>query len=355
MYAPPGYLLFVNESTLMAQPFDATALATTGDAVPVAERVGVSLRGAAAFAASANGTLLYREGDDARTQLVWVDRAGKLLTIAAPPGQYNDIALSPDGTRVAFDRTTTSTDIWLLDLRRNVTSRFTVEPPMNNVPLWSPDGQVVVFASGRSGSLDLFQRPSNESRPDEPLLKLNAPPIVFPSDWSADGRFIAYYRTDPKTQLDMWMLPMSGDRKAFPYLQGPFNESQGQFSRDGRWFAYVSDETGRSEIYVQSFPTLTGKWKVSTEGGSQPRWRPDGKELFYVAADRKLMAVTVTPGATFQAESPRALFETTLAVPSLRQTYAVRPDGQQFLMSVPVGVASPPMTVVLNWTGLLKK
>ncbi len=250
---------------------------------------------------------------------------------------------------------TMSADIWLLDLRRNVTSRFTVEPPLNNVPLWSPDGQVVVFASGRSGSLDLFQRPSNESRPDEPLLKLNAPPIVFPSDWSADGRFIAYYRTDPKTQLDMWMLPMSGDRKAFPYLQGPFNESQGQFSRDGRWFAYVSDETGRSEIYVQSFPTLTGKWQVSTEGGSQPRWRPDGKELFYVAADRKLMSVAITPGATFQAESPRMLFETTLAVPSARQTYAVRPDGQQFLMSVPLAAASPPMTVVLNWTGLLKK
>ena len=353
MYAPPGYLLFMRGTTLMAQAFDATALAATGDAIPVAERIGANLRGGAAFAVSADGTLIYRTGALARTRLVWVDRTGKSIAIAAPEGQYTNMALSPDGSRVAFDRATTSNDVWLLDLRRNITSRLTIDPPLNNVPIWSPDGQDVVFASSRSGGLDLFRRPANASRPDELLLKLSAPPIVFPSDWSADGRFITYYRSDPDTQLDTWMLPMSGDRKAFPYLKGPYNESQGQFSRDGRWLAYVSDETGRPEVYVQSFPTLTGKWQVSTEGGSQPRWQRDGKELFYVAADRKLMSVAIPVGATFETGSPRALFETTL-VGSQRQAYAVAADGQRFLMNVPLGDASAPLTVVLNWPALLK-
>jgi eukaryotic-like serine/threonine-protein kinase len=212
-----------------------------------------------------------------------------------------------------------------------------------------------VFASGRSGTLDVYQRPSNASAPDEPLLRLNAPPIVFPSDWSSDGRFLTYYRSDPKTQLDVWVLPLFGDRKPFPFLHSDFNESQGQFSPDGRWMAYMSDESGNPQIYVQSFPELTGKWQISTDGGSQPRWRRDGKELFYVSPDRKLMAVRVKSGATFEAESSRALFETTLPAMAIRQTYAVSADGQRFLLNAPLETESPPMTVVLNWTGLLKR
>jgi Tol biopolymer transport system component len=240
-----------------------------------------------------------------------------------------------------------------MDLERRITSRFTFQT--SNVPVWSPDGRTVVFASGRSGALDVYRRPSNASGPDEPLLKLNAPPIVFPSDWSSDGRFLTYYRSDPKTQLDVWVLPLSGDRKPIPFLHSDFNESQGQFSPDGRWMAYVSDESGSLQIYVQSFPELTGKWQISTDGGSQPRWRRDGKELFYVSPDRKLMAVIVKSGATFEAEGSRALFETTLPAVANRQTYSVSADGQRFLLNAPLETESQPMTIVLNWTGLLKR
>ena len=355
-YSPPGYLLFMRESTLMAQPFDVARLSTTGDAVPVAERVARFLN-IGGFAVSESGTLVYRPATALQTQLVWVDRTGRPIGIAAPPAAYLDVALAPDDKRVVFSRfgPTGGMDVWLMDLQRRITSRFTFQPPVNNVPVWSPDGRTVAFASARNGGLDIYQRPSNASGPDEPLLKLNAPPIVFPSDWSSDGRFLAYYRGDPKTQLDIWVLPLVEERKPFPFLHAEFNESQAQFSPDGRWMAYQSDESGSPQIYVQSFPTLTGKWQISASGGSQPRWRRDGKELFYLAPDRKLMAVMVKPGAIFEAEGPRALFETALPVAELRQTYAVSADGQRFLMNAPLDAGSPPMTIVLNWTAGLKK
>ena len=227
------------------------------------------------------------------------------------------------------------------------------------MPLWSPDARTVAFASTQNGGLDIYQRPANAGGPDELLLKLNATPIVYPSDWSSDGKYLAYYRTDAKTGLDVWVLPLfAGDRKKkpMPFLRDNFNESQAQFSPDGRWMAYVSDESGGPQIYVQSFPMQTGKWQISTDGGTQPRWRRDGKELFYVALDRKLMAVTAKSGNTFEAEAPRALFQTALEnVTHLRQTYAVAADGQRFLLNTPVETASPPMTIVLNWPALLKK
>ncbi len=354
IYSPPGYLLFLRESTLMAQPFDATTLVTSGEAVPIAERVGGTFGGG--YGVSETGSLIYRSATGAQTQLVWVDRAGRSVGVAAPPGAYDQVALSPDDQRVAFARIgPTGFDVWILDLQRRITSRFTFTPPINNVPLWSPDGRTVAFASTQNGGLDIYQRPANASGPDELLLTLNATPIVFPSDWSSDGKFLAYYRTDAKTGLDVWVLPLAGDRKPMPFLRSDFNESQAQFSPDGRWIAYVSDESGGPQIYVQSFPTLAGKWQISTDGGTQPRWRRDSNELFYLALDRKLMAVTVKTASTLQAETPRALFQTTLNLTDFRQTYAVSADGQRYLLNVPVESASPPMTIVLNWPVLLKK
>ena len=354
LYATTGHLLFSRDGTLMAQPFDVKRFSTTGDAIPVAEHVGVFFGGVAG-GVSETGTLIYRNATGrAGTQLVWMDRAGKAGLVAGPPGQYQNIALSRDEQHIAFDRSGQDTyDVWLRDLQRQITSRLTFQ--RSNVPVWAPDGRMVVFASSRTGTLNLYQRPSNMSAPDEVLLKLDAQPIVFPSDWSADGQFVTYYRSDPKTQLDQWVLPMEGDRKPFPLLHAEFNESQGQFSPDGKWIAYVSDESGQPEIYVQSFPTLTGKWQISSSGGSQPRWRRDGRELFYVAADRKLMAASVTLAPSFTVEATRPLFETLLPFAPPRQEYEVSADGQRFLLNLPLDTTSPPMTVVVNWNALLKK
>jgi hypothetical protein len=181
-------------------------------------------------------------------------------------------------------------------------------------------------------------------------------PIVFPSDWSPDGKYLAYFRTDPKTQLDIWFVALNGEaRKPRQFLHGDFNESQGQFSPDGKWMAYVSDESGAAQIYVQSFPTPSGQRQISSDGGTQPRWAPNGRELFYVSRDRRLMAVSVQTGAAFEAEAPRELFATALPAAPLRQAYSVSNDGQRFLMNVPVEARSAPITVVLNWTGLLRK
>jgi Tol biopolymer transport system component len=348
IYAPPGYLLFLRESTLMTQRFDVAHLSTSDDPSAIAEHVG-------SFSVSGNGTLVYTPSLAGLTHLVWVDRAGRLISEAAPPGDYSNMQLSPDGKHVAFDGTESGKmDVWLRDLEHGIQSRLTIQGA-SNVAQWSPDGVSLVFASFNNGGIDLSERPSNMSAPEGVLLKLSAPPILFPSDWSSDGRYLAYYRTDSNSSIQLWILPMFGDRKPFPLVHAEFNESQGQFSPDGRWMAYVSDESGAPEIYVTSFPTPGGIRQISTAGGSQPRWRRDGKELFYVALDRNMMAVTVNTGGTFEADAPRALFETGLPPTPIRQGYSVSPDGQRFLLAVPVEAASPGMTLVQNWTALLKK
>jgi len=255
---------------------------------------------------------------------------------------------------VAFDRTNSGNlNIWIRDLERGIQSRLTFQ--QSNVPQWSPDGSTLVFAWIGSGGIDLGERPTNMSDSEKVLVKLSAPPIMFPSDWSSDGRYLVYYRTDTNSKIQLWVLPMFGDRKPFPFLHSEFDESQGQVSPDGKWIAYVSDEAGAPQICVTSFPTPSGIQQISSAGGIQPRWRRDGKELFYLALDDELMAVTVRTSGTFDADSPRALFETRLPVSALRQAYSVSPDGQRFLLAVPTEAASPSMTLVQNWQGALKK
>jgi Tol biopolymer transport system component len=368
VYSPLGYMLFLRESTLMAQPFDLGDLSTRGEAVAVTEGVGRSF-GIDRISVSDNGTLIYRPGVAGHRRLVWINRAGESQGIAAPAGIYQYSSLSPDEKRVAFARPgDAGLDVWLTDLERRITSRFTFRPPLNNVPIWSPDGRQIVFASARDGLLDLYTRASDASGPETLLLRLQSQPILFPSDWSSDGRLLAYYRSDPKTQLDIWTLSLDTDRrsgstgradspetpKPVPFLKTEFNESQGQFSPDGRWMAYVSDESGTQQVYVQSFPRLGGQRQISTEGGNQPRWRRDGKELFYLAPDRRLMAVSVKTDVAFEADAPRALFQTELNTGELRQTYAVSADGHRFLLNTPLEEEEPPIAVVLNWPALLK-
>jgi dipeptidyl aminopeptidase/acylaminoacyl peptidase len=310
VYADPGFLLFGRGEALMAQPFDPVSLTMTGSAVRVLDGPQVRFGGNRQLVSAAtNGTLLYGWRSSVDTRLEWVDRHGVRGPVLSDPGEYGDVSLSPDGSRVAFERVQdgVTPDVWLLDPSRHVTSRFTFGPGTNNVPVWSPDSQTLAFASNNGRGLDIAQRSANMSGPPQILLKLNAPPIMFPSDWSSDGKFLAYYKTDPETNLDLWVLPLGDERKPTPLLHSKFNESQGQFSPDGKWIAYVSDESGSPQVYVQSFPTLTGKWPVSSGGGSQPRWRHDGKELFYLAPDRKLMVVNVRAGQTFDYDSPQVL------------------------------------------------
>jgi eukaryotic-like serine/threonine-protein kinase len=347
-YAAPGFLLFLREGVLLAQPFDAARLALRGDAVPIENDVDSA-------SAAQNGTLIYRSGRMlGLSKIAWQDRSGALLGTVAPAGLYGSIALSPDGTRLAYDTLGSPTwpDVWVMELQRGVTSRFTFGPTGSIWAVWSPDGRTIAFASGEPGAVHISRRAANSASSAERLLELHA--NGGPTDWSADGRFLAYDRLDPKTAHDVWVLPLDGGAEPRALLHEPYNESQAQFSPDGKWIAYVSDESGTSQVYVQSFPELTGKWQVSTRGGTQPRWARSAKEIFFLTLDRKLAAASYESADTFELGETRVLFETTLPPAADHQTYTVASDGR-FLLDTPVAEASPPLTLVLNWPALLKK
>ena len=351
-YAPPGYLLFVREGTLMAQPFDAQRLESTGTSFPVAERL-QSQSGAlrSAFSVSDNGILAYESGASRNRQLIWSDRAGRQLGTLGAPEEYWHVEISPDNKRVALeimDRQTKYADVWLFDLLRGIPARFTFNPGWSGQPIWSPDASHIAFWSNRGGTSGLYQELSNGTGEGELLVK-----GMGPCDWSSDGRYIVYESGSSKTKEDLWVLPLFSDRKPFPFVQTEFAEYEAKFSPNGRWIAYISHESGNSEIYVQSFPAAGAKWRVSTKGGGQPRWRRDGKELFYLAAG-KLMAVPVKTGPHFEAGMPKALFEVRDVVSRYR--YDATADGQRFLVITPVEEATTaPITVVLNWTAGLKR
>ena len=340
----------------MAQPFDAEALTLTGEMVPIAAQVpnGGNI-GFGAFSVSASGVLVYRTGGAAANRaLVWMDRAGKRLGTVAKPGAFMGAPrLSPDDTTVAVRiNSGAQIDIWLQDLRRDVSTRFTFRTGINTRPVWAPDGIRLVFALQdlSAYSSDLYQKSSAGNGQEELLLRggVNATPL----DWSPDGKWILYQQTGQNAGIDLWLLPLDGDRKPVLYLQTPFNERAGAFSPDGRWIAYVSNESGQFQIYVQAIPANGAKYQISNAGGTQPRWRRDGKELFYVSTDRQVMAVPMALGARVEAGTPQALF------PAVGLTgYGPARDGQRFLVNVPAGAegaAAPPITVVLNWTAGLK-
>jgi len=363
-YVPPGTLLVLRRGALVALSFDPARAAVIGDAMPVTQSVGwdaTMVRGA--LAASSTGVLAYRTGLAVRRQLAWVDRTGTVRGIVGPADENAPAGpeLSPDGRRAAIFRTVEgNTDVWLLDVARGVPSRFTFEDHVDFFPVWSPDGQRIVFGSNRNGTYDFFEKSASGVGEEKPLLgQLTALPMAI----SSDGRFLLYGAQVPKTGVDLWALPLTGDRKPFPVVLTPFDEMAGQFSPDGRWVAYQSNESGRVEVYVRPFPGPGGQSQVSQAGGTQARWRPDGKELFYVAPDSRLMAVGVTPdGQSIDAGPPVPLFVTRLATgmnvyPAVgtKPQYAVAPDGR-FLMNMPVeGSTAPPITVVLNWEAALKK
>ena len=346
--ANKGWLLFMRERALMAQPFDSGRLALTGEPFLVADQADPG-----SFSVSDTGILVYQSGrSDEITQLGLIDRTGKPLESAGAEGSYqNNPRLAPDGKRVAIARMEAKTrkqDIYVIDLTRGTESRLTFDPADDTAPIWSHDGNRIVWASNRTGTFQLYQKSASGVGQDELLLQSDAP--LFPGDWSADGKFLLYWRTDPKSSDDVWVLPQEGDRQPFPFLQTPIRDIEAQFSPDGRWIAYRTNESGRPEVYVQTFPASGGKWQVSTNGGHHPQWRSDGKELFYCSTDRKLMAVDVKLGGAFEAGLPKTLFDLA-AAKVYYADYAATADGQRFLFVRTLREPAPaPFSVVVNWT-----
>jgi Tol biopolymer transport system component len=353
-YAPPGYLLFVRDRTLVAQSFNPKAIQTTGEPVPLAEKVGTNSVGLALFSVSREGTLVYRTGE-AGTRMVWMDRAGKELETVGDPAESRNPALSPKGDRLAYDLSDSRggrADIWIRDLVRGVSSRFTFGAADEIAPVWSPDGTRIAFSDNRSGSFDLYEKAADGQGEEKLLVRSDDP--KYASDWSPDGRYIAYVNQSKDTGFDIFILPTFGDRKPIPFLKTSFNEFWPVFSPDGRYIAYQSNESGRQEVYVQNFPGPGGKWQVSTAGGVEPKWRSDGKEIVYRAPDQNLMAVEVKAGDSFQAGVPKTLFPARTAPGIARNRYVAMPDDQRFLIVAPIKRESmTPTTVVLNWTAEL--
>jgi Tol biopolymer transport system component len=275
-----------------------------------------------------------------------------------PPNAVSWGAISPDGRTVAVDRGDVgASDIWLHDLARGTASRFTFGPGVNAYPVWSPDGGHIGFLSNRDGVRHPFQKATSGTGQDEILSKpVGEPPHpTRVDDWSRDGRYmILDTGGDPKTKYDVWVLPTFGDRKPFPYLQTEFAEMYARLSPDGHWLAYTSDESKRNEIYVQSFPAPGGKWQVSTNGGERSVWSRDGKELYFVSPDGKMMAAEVKSGSKFEAGVPKPLFD--VRFPSgINPWFDVGKDGRFLIPIQAEQTANAPMTVVVNWQAGLKK
>jgi eukaryotic-like serine/threonine-protein kinase len=373
-YTPSGYLVYAQRGNVVAVPFDPQRLTATGAAVPVVEGVMQSTtNGHAEYSFSATGSLAYVAGDvqSAQLRLVWVSRNGAEQPLAAPGHAYVNPRFSPDGQRVAVGISEQESQVWLYDLSRGTLTRFTFQGDNNLDPFWTPDGKRIAFTSNKEGQRNIFWQLADGSGGLERLSTSEY--IDIPGSWSPDGHLLAFGEVTPSTGYDIWVLrlgdpspgpgqvPSAGSgqgRKAEPFLRTPFNEAAPQFSPDGRWLAYVSDESGRNEIYMQPYPGPGGKWQISTEGGREPLWNRNGRELFYRSGN-KMMSVEISTKPSFSAGTPKVLFEgqyqsLLISTPN----YDVSPDGKRFLMLKPVEqvqAAPTQINVVLNWFEELKQ
>ncbi len=355
-YAGAGFLLYVRERTLVARPFDAGKLRFTGDPATLAQGldpIGEGTPGTAyAHFAVGGNTLIYRSGVRMTSQPTWFDRAGKEIGPVGPPGEFDEPALSPDGTHVALDRNDEqlTSAVWRLDLVRGALSRLSFGAGSALAPAWSPDGSFVAYTCAQLTSLCV--RAASGAGNEEVLLTSDAAKSV--DDWSPDGKLLLFEEVSPRMLTGLWTLPLAGERKPSPYLETAFNETHARFAPDGRFVAYTSNESGRDEVYVQTFPAGGGKWQISTDGGDQAQWRADGKELLFLGLDRKLRAVAVRTEHGFEPGVQRLLFETRTNVPAglaSRAYYTVAADGQRFLVNTIVSDGGRiPITVVLEWS-----
>jgi dipeptidyl aminopeptidase/acylaminoacyl peptidase len=369
-YTGDGLLLFARNRRLMAQPFDAERGELAGEPIVVAESVRETLDSDHLhdFSASA-GVLAYRGMPSLETRLVWRDRSGRIVgPIASVPALYADPTLAADRGRVAvdiFDPEPSprfgfalgdwTSDIWIFDVRSGARTRFTFDPSADFEPVWSPDAAHIAFSSNRRGSLDLYVQ---DTRGGEAALLLHTGAALRALSWSPDGRFVLYAALEPEGRFDVWMVAFDGDRTPVPLLRTEFSEHQASVSPDGRWLAYTSNESGRNEVYVRRFPSLAGKWQISSDGGGDARWRPDGRELFFIAENRTLNAVAVEGGEAFRPGAVTPLFDSghqpRWAV--ARNHYDVSGDGQRFAMMMPLeGGPTPAITLVVNWAAALPR
>jgi eukaryotic-like serine/threonine-protein kinase len=364
-YLPTGHLIYVLRGTVLAVPFDVARRAVLGGPVALVEGVMqiTGQTGAAQFSVSRDGTLVYLPATAAATALralVWVDRRGREDLVGAPARVYVGVALSPDGTRVALGAQDEDNDIWIWSFARRTFTRLTFDPGIEGLPLWSPDGRRIVFYARGTGASNLFWQTADAAGAPERLT--DSPNSQVPNSFSPGGDQLVFQETDAKTGTDLRLLSLGGERRTGVLLQTTFIERNGEISPDGRWIAYDSNESGRTEVYVRPFPSVhAGRWQISTGGGVRPIWAPSGRELFYVAPGEtvsRMMTVPVQTASVFSHGNPEVLFDGRYFLASTNRTYAVAPDGQRFLMVKEGDTStdtSAQVVVVENWIEELKR
>lgn len=362
-----GHILFIRQSVLMAQPFDVQNFAVTGEPVPIAQQIQYDNRfSKATFSVSQDGLLLYQSiGTRWKRELALFDSSGEKISSFGQPEIYRFARLSKDGKRIAMeivDLQSHNVDLWLYEIARGIQTRFTFEPAADIFPLWSPDGGRLVFSSNRKGHFDIYSKSTTGSAPEELLSDLGGLD-KYPNDWSSDGKYVLFSTAiDQTKKSDLWILPMAGDRKPIPYLQTEFDERGGAFSPDMRWIAYVSDESGKNEVYVRPFvepgtqnaSAALGKWQVSTNGGGGAKWRADGKAIFHGAENKIMMAEVGAKGSTF--EVLKVTQHMDLQGKHQITLSDMSSDGKRVLGTITSSQEkSVPLTLVVNWDAELKK
>jgi Tol biopolymer transport system component len=356
-YAEPGYLLYLRDKTLVAQPFDLRSYVLSGEPHTLSDEVLYTrIVNRAVFSVSGGEVLVTQTGKaGSNSHLTWFDRSGKPVGTVGAPGSYGNVRLSPEGRRVAVDQTNQdgrNVDLWVFELDRVAATRLTFDPSGHQAPVWSPDGKQILFSLNLKLGAQIYLKNADGSGSAEEVADLGAGLSANTWDWSRDGKYVLVRKGN-----ELWYLCWP-ERVARPLLQAKWTVLNAQFSPDGRWIAYASNETGTMEIYVSPFPIANGKWQVSSAGGQEPRWRQDGKELFYLSPEGKMTAVALKTGASFKAEAPVALFQTQRRQPVSSFavfSYDVSGDGQRFLVITKVSEANAPLSIVLNWASEMEE